>query len=60
VVADGTLRVEVRDDGTGAADPDGPGLTGISDRMAALGGSLRIDSPSGGGTVMCAEFPLPR
>jgi signal transduction histidine kinase len=54
-----TLRVEVSDDGAGGADPGGHGLTGISDRVAALGGSLRIDSPPGRGTVLRAELPLP-
>jgi signal transduction histidine kinase len=53
-----TLRIEVRDDGTGGADPTGSGLTGISDRVAALGGTLRIDSPPGGGTVLAAMLPL--
>ena len=59
VAEGGTLRVEVSDDGAGGADPGGHGLTGISDRVAALGGSLHIDSPPGGGTALCAEFPLP-
>jgi signal transduction histidine kinase len=57
-IQDGTLRLEVRDDGVGAADPGGPGLTGISDRAAALGGSLHIESPRAGGTVVVAELPL--
>jgi GAF domain-containing protein len=59
VVEDGALRVEVRDDGIGDADPNGHGLLGLGDRAAALGGRLRIDSPSGGGTVLAAELPLP-
>jgi signal transduction histidine kinase len=58
VVANGTLTLEVRDDGTGGADPQGHGLLGIGDRVAALGGRLRIDSPRGGGTVLTAELPL--
>jgi signal transduction histidine kinase len=53
------LRIEVRDDGSGGADPEGHGLVGIGDRVAALGGRLRIDSPRGGGTVLVAELPLP-
>jgi len=57
-VADGTLRLEVRDDGVGGADPAGHGLLGIGDRVAALGGRLRIDSPPGAGTVLAAELPL--
>jgi signal transduction histidine kinase len=57
-VDDGALRLEVRDDGVGGADPEGHGLLGIGDRVAALGGRLRIDSPRGGGTVLAAELPL--
>jgi signal transduction histidine kinase len=57
-VAGGTLRIEVRDDGIGGADPGGHGLLGIGDRVAALGGRLRIDSPRGAGTVLTAELPI--
>jgi signal transduction histidine kinase len=56
---DGRLCVEVRDDGIGRADPEGPGLVGIADRVAALGGWLRIGSPLDGGTLLTAELPLP-
>ncbi len=58
-VADGTLRIEVRDDGIGGADPSGHGLLGVGDRVAALGGRLRIDSPPRSGTLLTAELPLP-
>ena len=58
VADDGTLRLEVRDDGIGGADPEGHGLLGIGDRVAALGGRLRIESPRGGGTLLAAEVPL--
>jgi PAS domain S-box-containing protein len=57
-VRDGVLRVEVRDDGIGGADPAGHGLVGMSDRVTALGGRLRIDSPAGGGTLVAASLPL--
>jgi PAS domain S-box-containing protein len=57
-VCDGWLRVEVRDDGVGGADPGSHGLLGVDDRVAALGGRLRIDSPPGAGTVLTAELPL--
>jgi signal transduction histidine kinase len=57
-IENGTLSVEVRDDGVGGADPEGHGLVGITDRVAALGGRLRIDSPSGAGTLVAAELPL--
>jgi signal transduction histidine kinase len=53
-----TLSVEVRDDGIGEADPKGHGLLGLSDRVAALGGRLRVDSPRGRGTVLAVELPL--
>jgi signal transduction histidine kinase len=58
-VEHGTLRVQVRDDGIGGALPGGSGLLGMADRLAALGGQLRIESPAGGGTLVAAEFPLP-
>ncbi len=54
-----SLRVEVTDDGVGGADPaGGSGLRGLADRVAALGGSLSIISPTGGGTRVIAEIPL--
>jgi signal transduction histidine kinase len=55
---DGFLTLEVRDDGVGAADPDGHGLRGIADRVDALGGLFRIDSSAGDGTVLTARLPL--
>ena len=58
-VQDGALQIEVRDDGTGGADPGGHGLVGMRDRVAALGGRLRIESPAGGGTLVAANLPLP-
>lgn len=57
-ISDSTVHIEVRDDGVGGADRDGHGLTGLSDRAAALGGSLRIESPDGGGTALIAQLPL--
>lgn len=54
---DGTLRVEVADDGIGGADPAGTGLTGLADRVSALGGSLVVDSPPAKGTRLKAEIP---
>jgi signal transduction histidine kinase len=55
---DGDLKVEIRDDGIGGADPHGHGLVGIGDRVVVLGGSLRIDSPPGGGTIVAAAIPI--
>jgi PAS domain S-box-containing protein len=55
---DAALIVEVRDDGRGGADPEvGTGLRGLTDRIAAIGGTLEIDSPSGQGTTLRAEMP---
>ena len=54
---DGTLYVEVRDDGVGGATPDGTGLRGLGDRVAALGGQLQISSPAGAGTHLTARLP---
>ncbi len=54
----GSLRVCVRDDGVGGACPaEGSGLGGMTDRVAALGGSVSVDSPPGRGTVVTAELP---
>ena len=58
-VEDGVLRVEVRDDGIGGTDPSGHGLVGMRDRVTALGGRLRIESPASGGTLVAATLPLP-
>jgi signal transduction histidine kinase len=55
----GRLVVEIADDGVGGADPaGGSGLRGLADRVEALGGSLEIASPEGGGTTLRAEIPL--
>jgi signal transduction histidine kinase len=57
-VEDGTLRVQVRDDGVGGARPDGTGLVGLTDRLAVLDGQLRVESPADGGTLVAATIPL--
>ena len=54
----GSLRVEVLDDGVGGADAErGSGLRGLEDRVCAVRGTFRVDSPSGGGTCVVAELP---
>jgi PAS domain S-box-containing protein len=58
VIDEEMLRVEVRDDGIGGAEPSGPGLVGISDRVTALGGRFSVESPAGGGTVLTATLPI--
>ena len=55
----GLLEVEVADDGAGGADPAaGTGLRGLADRVAALDGTLSVESPPGAGTCIRAELPL--
>ena len=59
VVDGGVLRLVVRDDGVGGARSDGgSGLLGLRDRVAALNGELRIESPPGQGTVVAATLPI--
>ena len=54
----GETTIEVVDDGAGGADIDaGTGLRGLEDRVAALGGSLRITSRPGAGTTIKVELP---
>jgi signal transduction histidine kinase len=53
------VRVRVHDDGLGGADPGrGSGLTGLHDRIEALGGTMQVESPTGGGTSLLATIPL--
>jgi signal transduction histidine kinase len=55
----GHLVVEVTDDGIGGADAaHGSGLRGLADRVAALDGSLSLESPAGRGTRVHAEIPF--
>jgi signal transduction histidine kinase len=52
------LRVEVRDDGRGGADPAaGTGLRGLAQRIRAVDGTFTITSPPGGPTTLLAELP---
>ena len=56
---EGAAFVKVDDDGVGIASLEyGSGLRGVSDRLATLGGTLRITSPRGTGTTLIAEVPL--
>ena len=55
---DGRLVVRVADNGIGGAAPcEGSGLRGLTDRVAACGGSLEIQSERGAGTALIAELP---
>jgi signal transduction histidine kinase len=53
----GTLNVLVSDDGIGGADPGGAGLRGLADRIAGIDGSLSVESPPGGPTIISAILP---
>jgi PAS domain S-box-containing protein len=57
-LADGLLTVVISDDGRGGAvATSGSGLHGIADRLAALDGTLEIESPAGGGTIVRGVIP---
>jgi PAS domain S-box-containing protein len=54
-----TVVVEVSDDGAGGADPArGSGLRGLADRVEAVDGHLRVESPPGEGTQILATIPV--
>lgn len=54
-----TVRLSIRDDGIGGADSGrGSGLTGLADRVEALGGRLQVSSPIGTGTSLIATIPF--
>jgi PAS domain S-box-containing protein len=58
-VEDDELLLSIGDDGVGGADPNrGSGLTGLRDRIEALGGRIRIESPAGDGTRIEVEIPI--
>jgi PAS domain S-box-containing protein len=59
-VTDDRCVVEVRDDGIGGARPrsESSGLTGLGDRIGAIGGTLDITSPDSGGTLLRASVPV--
>jgi PAS domain S-box-containing protein len=56
-IEDDVLLLSIRDDGVGGADPRrGSGLTGLRDRIEALGGRIQIESQTGSGTVIEVEI----
>ena len=58
-VQDAAVRLWIRDDGVGGADPrEGSGLVGLRDRVEALGGRIEITSPRGGGTTVLVTIPI--
>jgi two-component system sensor histidine kinase DesK len=60
-VITGTERVvmRVRDDGRGGVNERGNGLTGMRERIEAIGGTLAIESPRGRGTRIEVSLPMP-
>ncbi|MCW4456377.1 sensor histidine kinase [Flavobacterium sp. MXW15] len=52
------VRLDIRDNGCGGVTANGNGLNGMRERVAALGGSLQIHSPRGGGTHLQVRIPL--
>ncbi len=58
IANDAVIRIEVTDDGDGGADThDGSGLRGVADRVASVGGTLRLHSPAASGTRVEVELP---
>jgi signal transduction histidine kinase len=56
--SDGSVLVEVADNGVGGADRRrGSGVRGLGDRVEALGGKLELRSPAGSGTTLSAHIP---
>jgi signal transduction histidine kinase len=56
---DGVLRLSIRDNGSGGADPTrGSGLIGLTDRVDALGGTIEVASPVGEGTTLLVTLPI--
>jgi signal transduction histidine kinase len=53
----GPLHLVISDDGIGGADPHGAGLSGLADRVAGVDGTLSVESPSGGPTIISAVLP---
>jgi len=56
---DKLVRLAIRDDGVGGADPArGSGLIGLKDRVEVTGGTLRVESRPGEGTSLLVELPI--
>jgi signal transduction histidine kinase len=58
-MASGVLRLDIRDNGVGGADPArGSGLIGLKDRVEATGGTFTVESRHGEGTHLLIELPV--
>jgi signal transduction histidine kinase len=56
---DANLHLAIQDDGIGGADSAmGSGLTGLIDRVEAIGGKMAVSSPPGSGTSLLVEIPV--
>jgi len=55
---DGHVAIAIEDDGVGGVDPKGPGLRGLADRVAASGGTFKVEAGPRGGTRLSAVIPL--
>jgi signal transduction histidine kinase len=55
---DGVVLATIADDGDGGAAADGSGITGLADRVEALGGRFTLESPRGRGTTISIELPI--
>jgi signal transduction histidine kinase len=59
VASNDAVLATIADNGIGGADrAGGSGLIGLTDRVAALGGSLELESPPGGGTTISVVIPI--
>ncbi|HZM78085.1 MAG TPA: sensor histidine kinase, partial [Candidatus Limnocylindrales bacterium] len=57
--SEASLRIEIRDDGVGGANPSsGTGLRGLAQRVSSVDGTWHVSSPPGGPTVITVELPV--
>ncbi len=54
---DSTLNIVISDDGIGGADAAGAGLAGLADRVSGVDGTLQVESPPGGPTIISVVLP---
>lgn len=59
-IARGRVSLCIEDNGRGGIGAHGNGLSGMRERVQAMGGTLTIDSPRGRGTRLCVDVPLPQ
>ncbi|MFC5524979.1 sensor histidine kinase [Rhodanobacter ginsengisoli] len=54
-----SVRMDISDNGRGGIHSEGNGMSGMRERVRALGGSLTVESPRGGGTRLRVVAPIP-